>query len=235
VAEFDVRDIHAYIGDSYVVQGISLTVTEGRTVAVLGRNGVGKTSLLRAIVGLGEAPRRGSVVWRGRDITALPAWRRARIGIGYLSQGHRVFTSLSVEENLRIAERSATTKSAWPRARLYKLFPLLDERKTQLATSLSGGQQKLLSIARMLVGNPRVVVMDEPTEGLAPIMVEHVRNALEAVKETGCGVLLVEQNHQFAGAIADYVHIMQSGRFIDGRENLDPAALRQVAEQYLGA
>jgi branched-chain amino acid transport system ATP-binding protein len=234
VSSLNAHDIHGYIGDSYVVQGVSLSVTEGRTVAVLGRNGVGKTSLLRTIVGLGEAPRRGKIEWRGRDITALPAWRRARIGIGYLPQGHRVFTSLSVEENLRIAERS-TAKSEWPRKRLYELFPVLNERKTQLATSLSGGQQKLLSIARMLVGNPRLIVMDEPTEGLAPIMVEHVRNAIAAVKKMGCGVLLVEQNHEFAGAIADYVHIMQSGHFVDSRENLDPTVLRQIAEQYLGA
>lgn len=233
MSDLNVHDVHSYIGDSYVVQGVSLTVAEGETVAVLGRNGVGKTSLLRAIVGLGETPRRGAVAWRGQDITAWPAWRRARIGIGYVPQGHRVFTSLSVEENLRIAERSK--KSEWPRERLYELFPALNERKTQLATSLSGGQQKLLSIARTLVGSPRVIIMDEPTEGLAPIMVEHVRNAMAAVERAGCGVLVVEQNHQFAGAIADYVHIMQSGRFVDSRENLDPATLRQIAERYLGA
>ncbi len=234
MSDLNVHDIHTYIGDSYVVQGVSLTVAEGTTVAVLGRNGVGKTSLMRAIVGLGEAPRRGTVAWRGSDITALPAWRRARCGIGYLPQGHRVFTSLSVEENLRISERS-TTKSEWPRERLYELFPALNERKAQLATSLSGGQQKLLSIARALIGSPRVIIMDEPTEGLAPIMVELVRNAIAAVKEAGCAVLLVEQNHQFAGALADHVHIMQAGRFVDSRQNPDPTALRQVAEQYLGA
>ena len=227
-------DIHLYIGDSYVVQGVSVTISEGRTVAVLGRNGAGKTSLLRAIMGLGEAPRRGTIAWRGGDITSLPAWQRARLGIGYVPQGHRVFTSLSVDENLRIAERPAGTDH-WPRKRLYEMFPILQERKSQLATSLSGGQQKLLSIARTLCGNPRVIIMDEPTEGLAPIMVEHLRSAVAAVKQAGCGVLLVEQNHQFAGALADEVHIMQSGRFVDRREGLDAETLRRVAERYLGA
>src|SRR5690606_3352345 len=156
---------------------------EGRAVAVLGRNGVGKTTLLRAIMGLTDPPRSGSVGWNGTDLVRMPAWARAAAGIAYVPQGRRIFPSLSVEENLLVAQRPPRPDGEpWTMEDLYELFPNLRERRHQPGTALSGGEQQMLALARALIANPRLVLLDEPTEGLAPIVVQRILHVLQAIR-----------------------------------------------------
>jgi branched-chain amino acid transport system ATP-binding protein len=228
-------DIHVFLGDSYVVQGVSLAVGEGRTVAILGRNGVGKTTLLRAVMGLTEPARRGAIRWDGADVTQQPAWRRALSGIGYVPQSRRIFPSLSVEENLLVARRKPLPGIApWTIERLYALFPNLKERRLQRGTSLSGGEQQMLAVGRALIGNPRAVLLDEPTEGLTPALVAHMIEILREVRRTGHAILLVEQNFRFAAALADETHVMQAGRFVYRAGPMSEDDSVALAERYLG-
>ncbi len=231
----EIDDIHVYLGDSYVIQGTTLALAEGRTLAVIGRNGVGKTTLLRAVMGLTDAARRGAIRWSGADITRWPAWRRAHAGIGFVPQGRRIFPSLTVEENLRVASRTtAAGVPDWTLERIYALFPVLGERRGQPGTTLSGGEQQMLAIGRALAGNPRMILLDEPTEGLAPIMVERVLAALLEIKRSGQALLLVEQNHRFAAALADEVHVMQSGKLVAHTAGATAEEVAALAERYLG-
>jgi branched-chain amino acid transport system ATP-binding protein len=239
VCRLAVADAHVYLGDSYIIQGVSLAVADGRTVALLGRNGAGKTTLMRAIAGLTEPPRQGRIEWQGEDVSAWPAWRRARAGLGYVPQGRRVFSSLTVEENIEVAQRRAQGDAAslpepWTLERLYALFPVLGERRKRPAIHLSGGEQQMLAIARALAGNPRAILLDEPTEGLAPLMVEHVRGILASIRAAGLAVLLVEQDFRFAGAVADEILVMHAGRLVHAGRRPDEAQLRALAERYLG-
>ena len=236
MAELRIDDVHVYLGDSYVIQGATLTVPEGRAVAVLGRNGVGKTTLLRAIMGLTEPARQGTIHWNATDVTALPAWQRTLTGIGYVPQGRRIFPSLSVEENLLVARRAAPagTADAWTVEKIYALFPNLAERRHQRGPALSGGEQQMLAIARALIGNPRLILLDEPTEGLAPIVVQRILEVLKEVRRQGLAMLLIEQNFRFAAALADEVNVMQAGRFVFRGENMSLAQMTAIAERYLG-
>ena len=235
MAALELEDLHVFLGDSYVVQGVSLAVAEGRSAAILGRNGVGKTTLLRAVMGLTERPRRGVVRWAERDLTQVPAWQRSQAGFGYVPQGRRVFPSLSVEENLLVARRAPRLGlEPWTIDRLYRLFPNLAARRLQRASVLSGGEQQMLAIGRALIGNPRVILLDEPTEGLAPAFVARVLEVLKEVRRAGLAVLLVEQNFRFAAALADETHVMQAGRIVHRGENLSEAELNDLAERYLG-
>jgi branched-chain amino acid transport system ATP-binding protein len=230
-----VDDLHVYLGDSYVIQGTSLAVGEGRAVAVLGRNGVGKTTLLRAIMGLTDPPRSGSVGWNGTDLVRMPAWARAAAGIAYVPQGRRIFPSLSVEENLLVAQRPPRPDGEpWTMEDLYELFPNLRERRHQPGTALSGGEQQMLALARALIANPRLVLLDEPTEGLAPIVVQRILHVLQAIRQKGLSLLLVEQNFRFATALTEEVLIMQAGRIVYRGENLTEAEVAEMAERYLG-
>src|SRR3954466_4736179 len=170
-----IHDLHVYLGDSYVIQGATLDVDSNRAVAILGRNGVGKTTLLRAIMGLSDSPRNGTVRWGDMDMTRRPAWLRNAEGIAYVPQGRRIFPSLSVEENLRVAMRPPRPGVApWTLDELFELFPNLHEGRRRPGSSLSGGEQQMLAIARALVSNPSLLLLDEPTEGLAPIVVQRI-------------------------------------------------------------
>jgi branched-chain amino acid transport system ATP-binding protein len=235
MAELALDDLHVFLGESYVVQGVSLAVAEGRSAAILGRNGVGKTTLLRAVMGLTDTPRQGAVRWDEADVTRAPAWQRSQAGFGYVPQGRRVFPSLSVEENLRVARRAPRPGlTPWTIEKLYALFPNLAARRLQRAAVLSGGEQQMLAIGRALIGNPRIILLDEPTEGLAPAFVARVLDVLQEVRRAGQAILLVEQNFRFAAALADEIHVMQAGRFVYRGEHLSAAELDEVAERYLG-
>mgnify|MGYP001381348419 FL=1 len=208
-----VEDIHTYYGDSYVLQGVSLEVKKGMVLAMLGRNGVGKTTLVRSIVGFTPA-RSGRILFNGQEITRLDADRIVRMGMGLVPQGRRVFPSLTVKENLAIAERGADKPGAWNFAKIYNLFPRLEERRDQRANTLSGGEQQMLAIARALISNPLFLLMDEPTEGLAPVLVREVGDAILKLKEAGLSIFLVEQNLSFARRFADYIHLMSKGKIV---------------------
>ena len=235
MSRLQLDDLHVFLGDAHVIQGVSLSLEEGRTLAILGRNGVGKTTLLRAIMGLSGPPRRGAITWNGLALGPLPTWRRAHAGLGYVPQSRRIFASLSVEENLRVAQRPAEgAREAWSFARLYALFPNLYERRHERGSALSGGEQQMLAVARALMGNPRVIMLDEPTEGLAPALVARLLGALQDVKRAGQALLLVEQDFRFAGQLADAVQVMQAGRIVHSTNEVSDLSLAAIAERYLG-
>jgi branched-chain amino acid transport system ATP-binding protein len=231
----EVRDIHTYYGDSYVLQGVSLQAEQGSVVAVLGRNGMGKTTLMRSIIGF-TPPRRGQLWFKGVEITRLPPYRIAQMGMGIIPQGRRIFPSLSVRENLAIAARAHSVRDdkRWTLERVFGLFPRLQERLLHSGRALSGGEQQMLASARALIGNPDFLLMDEPSEGLAPLLVRELGHIIQQLKAEGLSMLLVEQNLPFALQLADYVYVMSKGRIV---YEAPPHALAQneeVKAQYLG-
>jgi branched-chain amino acid transport system ATP-binding protein len=228
----EVQDIHTYYGDAYVLQGLSLTLQQGQILGLLGRNGVGKTTLVNSIVGF-NPPRRGRIVFKGGDITHISSFEIVRSGMGLVPQGRRVFPTLSVEENLLVAERSPE-RHGWKLDRVYNLFPRLAERRHQRAKTLSGGEQQMLAIGRALMTNPDCLIMDEPSEGLAPIIIQGVWEAIGKLKEEGLSILLVEQNANLALKLVDYVHVMSKGLVVFSGE---PGALKAddaIKANYLG-
>ena len=237
-SELLVDDVHSYYGDSHVLQGVSLSLAQGAVVAVLGRNGVGKTTLMRTIIAFTPA-RRGRVLFAGRDVTRFPAYRIAQAGIALVPQGRRVFTSLTVRENLEIARgRSAgagrRVSAHFSFEAVVDLFPRLRERLGNRAATLSGGEQQMLAIARALVAGPRLLLMDEPTEGLSPYVIEEIRQLILRLRQGGLSILLVEQNVEFAVGVADLVYVMDKGRIASA---LPPGELmrdQQMMETYLG-
>ena len=225
-----VADLHTYYGDSHVLQGVSLGVAPGEVVALLGRNGMGKTTLIRSIVGF-TPPRRGRVSFRGEDITAWPPFRRIARGMALVPQGRRIFASLSVRENLDVARAG---QGRWNLARVYELFPRLRERAANRATKLSGGEQQMLAIGRSLMSNPDLLLMDEPTEGLAPLLVAQVGQAIGELKRAGLSILLVEQNLPMAAAVADRVHVLNRGAIVYSGTPAQLLADEDVKSRYLG-
>lgn len=212
------RNIRTYYGDSYVVQGVDLDLEEGRTLALLGRNGMGKTTLVRSLMNLTK-PRAGDVHLRGRRLSGLPPNKVAREGIALVPQGRRIFPTLSVRENLSLpgsalAGVGGDGPKNWTLDRIYELFPRLKERAGQMAGSLSGGEQSMLAFGRALMCNPDVILMDEPTEGLAPVIVARIGEAIGELKRAGMTILLVEQNARFAESVADTVCIMSNGQIV---------------------
>jgi branched-chain amino acid transport system ATP-binding protein len=225
-----VADVHTYYGDSHVLHGVSLGVAPGEVVAILGRNGMGKTTLIRSVVGF-TSPRSGRVHFRGEDITAWAPFRRVARGMALVPQGRRVFASLSVRENLDVARGGA---GRWDLERVYGLFPRLRERAPNRANKLSGGEQQMLAIGRSLMSNPALLLMDEPTEGLAPLLVREVGRVIGELKREGLSILLVEQNLPMAAAVADRVHVLSRGTIVYSGT---PAALmtdEAVKSRYLG-
>ena len=192
--------------------GTVAEVEEGQILGLLGRNGVGKTTLVNSIVGF-NPPRRGRILFKGVDVTRVSSFETVRGGMGLVPQGRRVFPSLTVEENLLVAERSAGRRG-WKRDRVYALFPRLKERRSQRAKTLSGGEQQMLAIGRGLMTNPDCLIMDEPSEGLAPIIIQGVWEAIGKLKEEGLSILLVEQNAALALKLVDHVHVMSKGRVV---------------------
>ena len=233
----EVRDIHTYYGDSYVLQGVSLKAERGTVVAVLGRNGMGKTTLMRSIIGF-TPPRRGQLWFKGVEITRLPAYRIAQMGMGIIPQGRRIFPSLSVRENLEIAARAqhamGDKRQGWTLERVFGLFPRLQERLLHRGRDLSGGEQQMLASARALVGNPDFLLMDEPSEGLAPLLVRELGRLIQQLKAEGLSMLLVEQNLAFALQLADYVYIMSKGKIVYESPPHALAHNEAVKAQHLG-
>jgi branched-chain amino acid transport system ATP-binding protein len=229
----EIDDLHTYYGDSHVLQGATLRAERGKVTAVLGRNGVGKTTLCRSLTGLTPA-RRGRVVLDGMDLTRLPPHRVSEAGVSLVPQGRRIFVSLTVHENLLIAARPPKSGAGWNVDRVFALFPRLAERRHHGGNDLSGGEQQMLAIARALMANPLLLVMDEPTEGLAPALVAEVARLIERLRDEGTTVLLVEQNAAFAVEVADATHVMHQGTIVHSSA---PDALwrnEEIKSQYLG-
>ena len=230
VTVLEVEDIHTYYGASHVLQGISLRVDEGEVLTILGRNGMGKTTLIRSIIGF-SPPRRGAVRFRGADITRWPSYRMVAAGMALVPQGRRVFPSLSVRENLEVA---AGGRGRWDLARVTDLFPRLGERAGNRAGKLSGGEQQMLAIGRALMTNPTLLLLDEPTEGLAPLMVREVARVLGELRREGLSLLLVEQNLPLALSVADRALILSRGQIVYSGTPAELAANDDVKSRYLG-
>jgi branched-chain amino acid transport system ATP-binding protein len=232
MAILEVQDIHTYYGDAYVLQGMSLQLEQGQILGLLGRNGVGKTTLVNSIVGF-TPPRRGRIVFKGTDITHSASFETVRSGMGLVPQGRRVFPTLSVEENLVVAERNLD-RHGWNLERVYALFPRLRERRSQRAKTLSGGEQQMLAIGRGLMTNPDCLIMDEPSEGLAPIIIQGVWDAIGRLKQEGMSILLVEQNASLALKLVDYVHVISKGRVVYSAHPDELRANEEIKSSYLG-
>jgi len=234
--ELLVDDVHTFYGDSYVLQGVSLSMQKGTVVAVLGRNGVGKTTLVRTVIAFTPA-RRGRVLFAGHDVTRLPAYRIAQAGMALVPQGRRVFASLTVRENLEMANgRSASGRASldWTLDAVLQLFPRLRERLSNRGGTLSGGEQQMLAIGRALIANPQLVLMDEPTEGLSPYVVEEIKQLILRLKQSGLSVLLVEQNVELAIGVADVVYVMDKGRIVCSVTPTELMENEPMKETYLG-
>ena len=225
-----VAEVHTYYGGSHVLHGVSLDVQPGEIVAILGRNGMGKTTLIRSVIGF-TPPRRGRVRFRGDDVTGWAPFRRVARGMALVPQGRRVFGSLSVRENLDVARAGA---GRWDREGVYGLFPRLRERAPNRASKLSGGEQQMLAIGRALMSNPTLLLMDEPTEGLAPLLVREVGRVIAELKRAGLSILLVEQNLPMAAAVADRVHVLNRGEIVYSGRPGELLANEDVKSRYLG-
>jgi branched-chain amino acid transport system ATP-binding protein len=209
-----VSNINTYYGDSHVLHDVTFALEEGRVLALLGRNGAGKTTCISSIIGFLPV-RRGRIELFGTEISGLPPESISQLGIGLVPQGRRIFASLSVRENLIIArQREKSTDTPWTLKRIFELFPALGERQRQVAGSLSGGEQQMLAIARALVSNPRVLLLDEPSEGLAPLIVAEVGRTIRKLKGWGQSIILVEQNSNLALDVSDHVVILNIGRCV---------------------
>jgi branched-chain amino acid transport system ATP-binding protein len=205
-------DVNAFYGDSHILHGVSFSLQAGRVLALLGRNGAGKTTCISTIVGFLK-PRGGEIRLFGEPIEGLSPERISHLGIGLVPQGRRIFASLTVRENLIVAQqRESTTGRPWNVERIYEMFPRLRERHGQFAGTLSGGEQQMLAIGRALMGNPRVLMLDEPSEGLAPLIVAEVGRTIRRLKDEGQSIVLVEQNLQLALDVADQAVILNTGR-----------------------
>ena len=223
--------LHTYYGKSHILQGVSLEVAEGKITALLGRNGAGKTTTLRSLMGLTPA-RQGRVTIFGKDTTRWPPFRIAASGVGYVPEGRRIFANLSVEENLLVPlERSGP----WTVARIYELFPRLAERKLNRGRQLSGGEQEMLSIGRALLLNPKLLILDEPSQGLAPLVVGEVFRIVAQMRDEGISVLLVEQNARMSLEIADHAYVLDDGQVVYSGPARELAADEARVQSLAGA
>ncbi|MDR7554980.1 MAG: ABC transporter ATP-binding protein [Armatimonadota bacterium] len=224
-----VDHLHAYYGDSHILQGITLAVREGQVVGLLGRNGAGKTTTIRSIMGE-LPPRRGRVVLFGQDVTGAPPERIARLGVGLVPQGRAIFPTLTVRENLLLGARPGP----WTEERVYDLFPNLRLRRGHRGAQLSGGEQQMLAIGRALLTNPRLLLLDEPSEGLAPLLVREIGRVIARLRGEGLAILLVEQHLPMALRVADWLYVLNKGQIV---YQAPPAQLRadaQVQHTFLG-
>ena len=238
-----VSEIHTYYGDSYVLQGVSFTLRKGQIAAILGRNGMGKTTLIRSVVGL-TPPRKGDIIYRGKSLRGQPPYAIAQAGIAIVPQGRRIFRSLSVRENLlmptSVLARSARASSGgemgqrWDFNEVLKEFPQLAERINHPGGLLSGGEQQMLAIGRALMANPELILMDEPSEGLSPRLVQQAQEIMQRLRSRGHAILLVEQNLQLALSVADEIYVLSSGRFVFQGTPAELAKATQILDQHLG-
>ncbi|MFA5520918.1 MAG: ABC transporter ATP-binding protein [Castellaniella sp.] len=228
----EVKDIHTYYGESHALQGVSLTVAEGETICLLGRNGAGKSTTLRSIIGL-TPPRRGSIRFDGEEICGLPAWRIARMGIGLVPEDRRIFPGLSVRENLSVAayQRPGTPKQ-WTVERVFDEYPMLAELADQDGSTLSGGQQQMLAVARSLMSEPRLLLLDEPNEGLAPVIVQQIGALIDSLAQ-GTTIIFTDQSVHFALRHARRAYILEKGRVVHEVETRTLAEDAELQERYL--
>jgi branched-chain amino acid transport system ATP-binding protein len=227
----DVDAIHTYYGESHILRGVSLGVAAGEAVAVLGRNGVGKSTLIRSVVGF-TPPRRGTIRYDGREIQRLAPYRIARAGLALVPQGRRIFAPLTVLENLQIGARRRSSEA--PLRAIHEMFPRLRERSTQGSGTLSGGEQQMLAIGRALMTDPKLLVLDEPSEGLAPVIVREIGRVLLRLKAAGLSILLVEQNVPLALRVADRVYVMSKGEIVYHGASSALDADEDIKRRYLG-
>ncbi len=227
----DVRDLHAWYGESHVLHGMTFSVRKGEVVTLLGRNGVGKTTTMRSVMGIVQK-RTGSVSYGGTETIRLPSNLIARLGIGYCPEERGIFSSLNVTENLLLPP--AVKAGGMSLDEVHKLFPQLKERARSQGTKLSGGEQQMLAIARILRTGAELLLLDEPTEGLAPVIVQQIGAVIRDLKKRGLTVLLVEQNLHFAATVADRHYVVEHGTVVDEFENKDLAANRERLEAHLG-
>jgi branched-chain amino acid transport system ATP-binding protein len=234
MALLELSHIDTYYDDSHILFDLSLTVEAGEVVCLLGRNGAGKTTTVRSIAGL-TPPRAGRITLRGQDLTGLPPFRIARLGIGFVPEDRRVFPNLTVAENLEVARKTwgNGTRSTWTAERMFELFPILRERRRQFGGTLSGGEQQMLTIARTLMGDPAVLLLDEPSEGLAPMVVETLRQQLALLKRSGLTIVLAEQNVRFVSELGDRVYILEKGMVRYQGSMAEFLADAQVRQAYL--
>ena len=228
-----VKDLHAYYGRAHILHGVSLEANAGEVVALLGRNGAGKSTVLKTIMGLVSAAA-GEVTFGGRRIERLAPYRIARLGLGYVPEDRRIFTELTVVENLSVGLQTPRKDApAWTHDKLFALFPNLAGMRERPGGRMSGGEQQMLTIARTLMGNPKCVLLDEPSEGLAPIIVEQMAQSIRMLKGEGLSVLLCEQNLRFCEAIADRAYIIEKGQIRFGGTMAELTANASLREQYL--
>ncbi len=208
----EVNDLHAYYGKSHILQGVNLNVKNGEIVSILGRNGVGRSTTLKAI--MGDVPPQGSIKFKGKEIAGLKSYQVAYCGLGYVPEDRSIFPSLTVEQNLILGEKSGRKNPRWSIDDVYNLFPILRERKDTDASVLSGGEQQMLTVCRTLMGDPDLIMVDEPTEGLSPQMTERVGNLLKSIAERKISILLVEQKLTIAMRISHRVYVMGHGHIV---------------------
>lgn len=229
-----VKELNTFYDQSHILQGISLAVDQGEIVCLLGRNGVGKSTTLKSIIGL-VTPRSGEIVFKGRNVAGLPPYTIAKMGIGYVPEDRRIFPTLSVRENLimGIKPGQKSNGEGWSVERVYKYFPSLEKRDNQRGAHLSGGEQQMLTIARTLMGNPGVILIDEPTEGLAPLIVATVEQVIQDIHTHGIPVLLVEQNMRVALRLAGRIYVISKGKIVFQGTRQELKEAREVREKYL--
>ncbi|WP_443115251.1 ABC transporter ATP-binding protein [Herbaspirillum seropedicae] len=225
-----VEDVHGYYGKSHILQGVSLQVDAGEVVTLLGRNGAGKTTTLKSIVGV-VPPAQGRVLFEGQLISGLPSYKIAARGVCLVPEHRGIFKLLTVEENLTMAARK---ESAWGLEEIYAIFPRLKERRKNGGGQLSGGEQQMLAIARALMTHPRVLMLDEPVEGLAPVIVDEIVAQIRQIKATGMSIILVEQNLEVCTQLADRHYIVEQGRIVYHGSNAEFLADEGVKDRYLG-
>ncbi|HZP79282.1 MAG TPA: ABC transporter ATP-binding protein [Pseudolabrys sp.] len=225
------QDIHSFYGKSHILHGVSLEMTEGEIVAVLGRNGAGKTTTVRSLMGLTPA-RIGKIEIFGRDTTRWPTHRIAELGVGYVPEGRKIFGGLSVLENLKVPQ---ARPGPWTLERVFTLFPRLAERRAQLGRQLSGGEQEMLAIARPLLLNPRLMLLDEPSQGLAPLIVKEVMRVVQRMREEGLSVLLIEQNAPLCLSIADRAYVLDDGKVVYSGSASELANDTELVNKLAGA
>ena len=237
-----VRGVHTYYGDSYVLHGLSLELQLGRIICILGRNGMGKTTLIRTVGGL-TPPRRGEVIFEGRAFHKEPPYAIAQAGVAIVPQGRRIFKSLSVRENLALPTsslaghgraRQVAGRKHWTMNEVLREFPQLQERLSSAGGSLSGGEQQMLAVGRALMANPKLILMDEPSEGLSPKLVQRVEEIMRRLRQDSLSILLVEQNLQLALSVADSIYVISSGSFVFHGTPAELSARKDILDSHLG-
>ncbi len=226
------EDVHTRYGESHVLRGLSLEVADGEVATLLGRNGAGKTTAIRSIMGIARV-HRGRIFLDGTEITGLPPHRVARLGVGLVPEERAIFPSLTVAENLELPARRGT-RSRWSAEKVFEHFPMLSRRLANRGSQLSGGEQQMLAIARVLRMDVRLLLLDEPTQGLAPLLVREIAGVLSGLRREGLTILLVEQNARFAAAVAERHHVLYQGRIVYSGTGEEFSQNREVQEKYLG-